>query len=290
MFPASFKADISGIPVYDQQKVPDCVENAITFVKKYHLLKNYNLSLDLSRRFLATWTVLKDGTPLEEGTSVENALYEAHKRGICESRFLADDHSLDTVTFSDPKNLTAAANDNGVTHTIESYAFATDRSDNGLKNAIYQNGVIVVGAVINQNWWTKVTGEVSWRKEDILPIRPPATHDRNIDTTLSGHCFVLYGYDEQYFYFRNSFSDQWGDAGDGYFKVDELPFVYEAATIIDITPEQVQAIKDDIQATQKVVAQINPATVDGQVELGLVAKLLGIFSSFIAKLLGGGAD
>ncbi len=289
-FPASYKADISTLGVFDQSKIPDCVENAITFVKKYHIKRDYNLLLDLSRRFLAIWTVVKDGFPLDEGTSVENALYEAHKRGICESVFLADNHDLDINTFASRSALTDAANANGTTHTIASYAFVTDRSVNGLKNAIYQNGVIVVGAIINQNWWTKSTGEVSWRKEDLLPIRPPKTRDPKVDTSVSGHCFVVYGYDEQYFYFRNSFGVEWADNGDGYFKVDEVPFIYEAATIVDISPEKIQELKSDVAAVSDAVSHVDPSTVDGQKQLGLIALATQLISRFIAKLLGGGGN
>lgn len=287
-FPVSYKTDISALGVYDQSKIPDCVENAITFVKRYHIKRDYNLTIDLSRRFLATWTVIKDGFPLDEGTSIENALYEAHKRGICESSYLADNHELDIATFSSRSNLTDAANANGVTHTIDSYAFVSDHSVNGLKNAIFQNGVVLVGAIINQNWWTKSTGEVSWRKEDILPIRPPKTRDPKIDSTLSGHCFVLYGYDDQYFYFVNSFSSAWADNGLGYFKVDEVPFIYEAATVIDISPEKIQILKNEIQAAQQQLQNINPTTVDGQKQLGLIARVFQVIGEYLSHIFDNG--
>ncbi len=283
-FPTSFKADISGVPVFDQQHIPDCVENAITFVKKYHTLKNYNLTPDLSRRFLATLTAQKDGFSLSEGTNVHNALYVAHNVGICESQYLTDDHALDVSTFSNPANITPAATTNAATHKIESYAFVTDLSSNGLKNAIYQNGVVVVGALINQNWWTSIKGVVSWFAGDILPIRPPLTKDPKIDPSLSGHCFVLYGYDEQYFYFVNSFGTDWSEKGLGYFGVNEVPFVYEAATIIDLTPEQIQAVKDDLAKVQVVLPTVNPNTIDGQLKLGFIAKILSLISQFLANL------
>lgn len=289
-FPPAYKTDISALGVYDQSKIPDCVENAVTFVKRYHIKRDYNLLIDLSRRFLAIWTVIKDGFPLDEGTSIQNALYEAHKRGICESSFLPDNHDLDIATFSNQKNLTDAANVNGTTHTISSYAFVTDLTSNGLKNAIFQNGLIVVGAIINQNWWTKSTGEVSWRKEDLLPIRPPKTRDPKIDPSISGHCFVLYGYDEENFYFINSFGVEWADKGTGYFKVDEVPFIYEAATIVDISPEKIQELKTIVSTVSDQISHVDPSTIDGQKQLGLIAKLLQIISRFIAKLSGGGSN
>ncbi len=285
-FPPSYKTDISALGIYDQSKIPDCVENAITFVKKYHTYKNYNLVPDLSRRFLAALTAQKDGFPLSEGTNIHNALDVAHNAGICESKHFIDDHELDIDTFAKVSLISQEAYDNAKTHKIDSYAFVTDLTANGLKNAIYQNGVVVVGALINQNWWTKASGVVSWLAQDILPIRPPTTKDTHIDPSLSGHCFVLYGYDEQYFYFINSFSGNWGLGGIGYFGVNELPFIYEAATVVDLTPAQIQSLKDDIQAANHAITSVDPSTVDGQAELGFIAKILALISQFLANLLG----
>lgn len=285
-FPTSFKADIAAVPVFHQEQIPDCVENAITFVKKYHTFKNYNLVPDLSRRFLAALTAQKDVFPLSAGTNVHNALDIAHNVGICESQHFTDDHDLDIDTFAKVSLIPQAAYDNAKEHKIASYAFVTDLTANGLKNAIHQNGVVVVGALINQNWWTKASGVVSWLASDLLPIRPPTTKDSRIDPSLSGHCFVLYGYDEQYFYFLNSFGTEWADKGLGYFGVNEVPFIYEAATIIDLTAEQIQELKDDIQATAKVVATVDPSTIDGQRKLGLAALIAEAIARFLAKLLG----
>lgn len=287
-FPASYKTDISMIPVFDQKKIPDCVENSITFVKKYHESKSVSPAPDLSRRFLATWTVIRDGFPISEGTSVQNALYEAHKRGICESQFLADDHTLDEKTFTDSVKLTPLANANGVKHTIENYAFLSDTSANGLKNAIYQNGLVVVGALINQNWWTDANGNVSWDAKDILPIRPPTTKDASVDTTLSGHAFVLYGYDETYFYFVNSFSTDWGQGGKGYFGVNEVPFIYEAATIVDLSPQTVQAITQQTQQAIKIEQQIKPTDTNYHQEQGLLAQIFQVILQEIKDALGWG--
>ncbi len=289
-FPPSYKTDISGVPVYDQMEVPDCVENTLTFIKRYHILKNYKLSLDLSRRFLTIWTVIRDGFSLDKGTSIENAMYEAHKRGICESSFLSDNHQLDVPTFSSRSVLTDAAIANGLTHTIASYAFVTDLSANGLKNAIYQNGVVAVGAIINQNWWTDIHGTVTWDKAAILPIRPPKTKDPAVDPSVSGHCFVLYGYDETQFFFVNSFGTSWAEAGCGYFGADFLPYVYEAAVLVDLSPEAVQTLKSDLSATQDAITKIDPTTPEGQQELGLVGKVIQLLTSLLSQIFDSGRN
>jgi hypothetical protein len=281
-FPPSYKTDISAIPVFMQSKVPDCVENAVTFVKKYHEYKTKGAVTDLSRRFLAIITVQRDGFPLDDGTNLQNALYEAHSTGICESQYLADDHSLPTATFASTSFLTNNAYANATMHKIASYAFLSDKSVNGLKNAIYQNGVVVVGAIINQNWWTAKDSSVSWNALDILPIRPPTTRDPKVDPTLSGHAFVLYGYDDQYFYFVNSFGPTWGEQGRGYFKVDEIPFIYEAATIIDLTAIQIQTLKQTQQEVQQVADVIETLPPNpNPVVLSALSQILILISNFI---------
>lgn len=287
-FPIAYKTDISAIPIFDQDKIPDCVENAVTFVKKYHDYKATGTVPDYARRFLAALTVKKDGFPIDNGTNIQNALSIAHDEtngGICESSFFSDDHTLDTRTFSDYVLIPQAAYRNATTHTIKSYAFLQDLSVNGLKNAIYQNGLVVVGALINQNWWTDVRGNVTWDKGAILPIRPPKTKDPKVDTTLSGHCFVLFGYDDQYIYFVNSFSSEWGDKGIGYFAVDEVPFIYEAAPIVDLTAEQIAALKQSSDALQQAeqVLQQNPSTA----EVTLVGRLIAVITVILKSVFGG---
>lgn len=251
-FPPAYKTDISALPIFNQQKLSDCVENGITYIKKYHEFNTTGHVLDLSRRSLVIPTVQMDGFPLSEGTSIQNALYQGHKKGISETSYILDDHNLPEYVFVNSVVLTPAAQANALTHTIYSYAFVSDLSVNSLKNAIHQNGLVAVGATINQNWWTNKSGTVTWSASEILPIRPPLTHDPKIDPSLSGHLFVLYGYDEQYFYFVNSFGDTWGEKGTGYFKVDEVPFIYEAAAIVDLSLIQIQAIKNAQTATNDV--------------------------------------
>lgn len=281
-FPVSYKTDISPIGVFMQEKLSDCVENGITFVKKYHEYKNTGKTLDLSRRSLVIPTVQMDGFPLDDGTNIQNALSIAHKRGIAESVYINDNHQVDEATFVNPAVMTTSVVANALTHTIGNYAFVTDLTANGLKNAIYQNGVVVIAALINQNWWTDVQGNVTWEKDKILPIRPPITHDPKVDSSLSGHVVVLYGYDDTYFYGVNSFSSDWGDRGYFYFKVDELPFIFEAATIVDLTPMQVQTLKQTQQEVQQIATVVNSLPKNpNPVAVSVLSEALTLISNFI---------
>ncbi len=277
-FPDSYKTDLGLLGVYMQGKISDCVENGITLVKRYYDFKSNGAVVDLSRRFLAILTAQADGFPLSEGTSLEVALNIAKKQGICESSYLTDDHTLDVQVFADPKTINPAATTNALTHVIATYAFVGDKSFNGLKNAIYQNGVVILALKLDKSWWTSHSGLTSWGAPDILPLRIPTDL-----ASTSGHIVVAYAYDKDFIYVRNSFGPSWGQEGHGWFGPEYIPYIYEAATIVDFTPEQVAKVKqaNQIVDTVDILKQVEtPANQNLIMQLinQLFAKLASIFS------------
>lgn len=270
-FPVSYKTDLSAIPVFQQWQLPDCVENAITFLKEYHEYLKTKIVPSLSRRSLAIPTVAADGFPFSEGTNVQNALKVAKAKGICEVQYLVDDHTLDENTFISAV-LSPEAIQNAVTHEISNYAFLSDLSANGLKNAIYQNGLVVIGIDVDKNWWTATDGTISWAAADVLPIRPV-----NDPATKSGHAIVLYAYDDTYFYFMNSWSIGWGDNGHGWFGINDLPNIYEAAVVVDLTAAQIQAQ----QVTQ--VDVVNAIQQENNNPSAFEAKLASLLEWFVEQ-------
>lgn len=295
-FPSEYKTDISAMWVYMQAKIPDCVENGVTYLKVFHWLKSHNVLVDLCRRFLAAFTVKADGVPFENGTSLQVALQVQHNIGICETQYFPDDHqpgnsTPDLSTFTNIALIPLTAIDNAKNYTNVSYAFLSDKSANGLKNAIYQNGIILIGIKIDQNWWTDISRNVTWDKDKILPIRPPKSADPTVDPTISGHCIALFGYDENLFYFVNWWSGEWGDNGIGYFGVNDLPFVYEAATVLDLTDEQIAqqksitVVQDQVQQVTEDVNKINPQDPNAPQEEGLVEKVVEAIEEELKDLI-----
>lgn len=275
-YPPEYKSDLSALGVYNQEQIPDCVENAITLAHRYYLNKNGTL-LNLCRRFLAILTVKDDGFSISAGTNVQNALKRAKNTGVCETTYLADDHSLDEVSFSALSFITQDALNNAATHKLTNYAFVTDVSEQGLKSAIYQHGVVVVGLKLDKNWWTAPNGAISWAAQDLFTnkscLRLPTDA-----ASISGHAVVLYGYEPGRFIGQNSFSTEWGDNGMFYLGLDYLPFIYEIATLVDLTPQQLQAVQivDTIDQLQKVETPQSRSVIE-QIISSLWAMFLTLF-------------
>ena len=121
-----------------------------------------------------------------------------------------------------------------------------DLSFDGIKKAIYENGLVLLGVHVGNEWWTAPNGNSSWQEADILPLRPPKVR-------ISGHAILAYGYDENYIYFRNSFGSTWGREGDGYFGANYASQVYEGWIFKDLAPEVVAEMKRKIGILQKIL-------------------------------------
>lgn len=217
--------------IFMQYQQPDCVENSVTWAKKFLDWRLGNPIPSLSRRSLVIPTVIADGVPYSNGTNVEIAIAQAGIVGIAETKYLADDHTLPLDIFSSPPVPPDAAL-NATTHKISgNFAMLSDLSVNGLKNAIFQNGFVIIAMDVNARMWTNAEGAITWNWEQILPLSLPSAEF----PVVSGHCVVIYAYDEQYFYFFNWWSSEWGYNGRGWFGYDYVSQISEAAVVSDFT-------------------------------------------------------
>lgn len=282
-FPTTYKTDTSVIPRLYQGDRAACVEHAVAKAIMYKEFKQTGKVTLLSPRFLAALTVKMDGFPLSQGTSLLNALKIAQKDGICEEQYFPNDVTLSDADYCDLTKISPEAYTNALTHKIDSYAFLSDLSANGLHNAIYQNGILIVGMKICSSWWTSLKGVVSWLAADILPLRPPVKND----PTTSGHAFLLNGYDETFDYLDNEWGNDWASQGFAWYGANDRPYIYEAVTLVTLTPEQkIQAQSVTIAIDGLVQAENMPGTTNiGRMAINMVIKALGWFFAdiFAAK-------
>jgi hypothetical protein len=127
--------------------------------------------------------------------------------------------------YSDINTVMPAMRNDAKPYGLKSYAFTDNPTWYQLKQAIYQNRAVIVLVKCGDGWWTARDGRPSWAAADVLPLR--------LGTFDDNHFVALWGYDQNHIYFRNSWSAEWGRAGDGYFDQSYMPNVLELGTAID---------------------------------------------------------
>lgn len=189
-------------------------------------LKDLSLGGRYSPRF--TWADIKtfDGFPIESGTDMRSIFKSITKRGVLDFPLLGNDVYLTMDVYAHPL-ITHHMNSEAAKKSGQGYGFIADLSFDGLKQFIDDHGPTIVLLRIGKEWWTAANGTSSWKESDVLPVRPPAQ-------IVSGHFVVAHSYDEQYIYFVNHWSDQWGRKGHGYFGKEYMPFVNDAGALFPL--------------------------------------------------------
>lgn len=218
-------------PIYYQKQQPACGAHSGAWFKA--LLDSYESKpRDYTPRF--TWMDIKsfDGIPVSDGTDMRSIFKSLSKTGALDFALLGNDSSLSQAAYADSSLITTAMKDNAQPHIIKTYAFETNITFESLKRAIYLNKAVIVRIEVGDNWYTNKKGVTSWKESDILPLRKPTSIE-------SGHFIVLHSYDENYIYFANSWSTDWGRKGHGYFDKSYMPWVTNAGTAVDMLDSEV---------------------------------------------------
>jgi len=245
--PDEYFTGISKLKIRNQNGQPSCVSEAtckMLELMEFWETKSYKI---LSPRFLYALAKEHDGLQNQEGTYYRQCLKEASEYGICKEVLFKSDVELPKDTYKDFDYISEEAKSEAEHRKIKSYARVDDTSFEGLKQAIYQNKVIVLGLRYSSAWVRNKLGEYSYKESDILPLR--------VGQWISGHAVLAYGYDKDYIYFLNSFGENWGRNGIGYFGKDYLiagGFV-EAWTAIDLPNNVIENLKEQITLLQKIV-------------------------------------
>lgn len=234
--PAVFRPDYSFLPTYHQHKQPSCIGHAVAWMINFYEWDERQSKELLSPRFIYALAKRDDGIPYEDGTYYRIGLKEVKNHGVCDESFFPNNTDLDRATYNDYKLIDVNAFADAEGRMIKAYAEVDNLSFDGLKQAIYQNKVVLLALQVDENMYQDRFGNVTWEENKILPLRLPASVD-------SGHAVVGIGYDEDHIYFKNSWGTTWGQKGDGYFKSNYVPYIQEAWTAVDLTEEQIAQIK-----------------------------------------------
>lgn len=207
-------------PIEMQGKQPACGAHAGAY------LKDQQDNTRLSPAYL--WKKIKqiDGFPAEDGTDMLSIMKALKASGDCSFDLLGNDVSVDLNTYKDPSAITQEMDTDAQNHRISTYAFNWNPSFDELKRAIYEHGPVIMLLRVGSEWWTDKNGNGSWQEKDILPLRAN-------NPITSGHFVVATGYDKDYIYFVNEWSENWGRNGYGYFGEDYMYRCVEIGTAVD---------------------------------------------------------
>ena len=187
--PASYKTDISFIPVLNQKGLGACVGHAHAVIHIYNEYKENKIIKNLSPRYIYALAKKLDGLT-QEGTYPRIAC-KVQQNGCATENTVPNNTDLshaDYINITETLQIKADA----APYLIKGYVDVTNNKEL-LKQAIYQNGVVAISiSVGNFN----------------NPIKKG---------NIGLHRVVAYGYDGDRFFFRNSWGKEWGDNGNGYF-------------------------------------------------------------------------
>ena len=231
--PDSYEVDVKDIPIWNQRKLGACVGHAGAKYKQELDKEDTKTVIPLSARFLYSICKAQDGCP-GEGTYPRVSMAALMDYGCATEATIVNDTTLDHETYVYNRqiaNIPMAAIEEAKKYKISSYA-AVDISKNGIKSAVFQAFGCSMLVRVGNEWYTDTEGNITWDASKILPVRPP-------NPITSGHQIYVYKYEtvgnDLKVYFINSWSDQWGLAGKGWFWLSQyLPFIDEAWTAIDI--------------------------------------------------------
>lgn len=234
--PETYFLDIANLPVWHQHKIGACVGHAWGKSQQYCEYAETGKVIPLSARFLYAVSKCLDGAP-EEGTYPRLTAKVLKDYGCATEATVPNDTLLDHETYVYNRDITKIpkdAFDEAKQYGINGYAFAK-LTEQGIKEAIYYAGLkrqgVVMLLLLGDSFWTDINGNVTWAKDAILPIRPPAN-------VVSGHEVYPIGFEQVgerlKIWFLNSWSKDWGDNGKGWFWYDEYKdFIQEVMTSID---------------------------------------------------------
>ena len=191
------------LTILNQGQTPHCVGFSSAAIKQEKELRER-----ISKVFDGDWIYARckelDGLPNMPGTYLRIAMKVLQKTG------------------AKPKD---GLESEAIKYRIGGYAKVDDVSFEGLKKAIYVNGILIAGFTgSNQGWQTAY-------------IRPPKTGE-----TTWGHAIALIGYNKDYIIGQNSWGENWGDKGLFYIPKDYLPF--ESWAILSDYPTQALEFKE----------------------------------------------
>lgn len=228
--PSKHITDISMIPVLDQGPLGTCVAHAMATVKMYQEYKETGVVPKFSRRFL--YSIARTYSPY----GPDMGLFPRDGAKVVQGVGMLEPDTIDDNTL--PHNLyiqfvPTAEQKTGAGKWKAGYTSIDNGDLQTIKAAIVREGVVTISLAFQGSKWSSRTGKVS-----------------AVDGKLDGlHYITLYGYEDDgndtIFYFRNSWSKDWGKKGNGQFNwSDYRTRSYDAIAFADVPNDLIEKAKN----------------------------------------------
>lgn len=215
-YPLTSETHIDMLHVEHQRKVGACTACLKSYIEYLYFIKTGRY-VRLSMAFLYIVTKLYVDRNFTEGSSLRSALKAAQKYGVCTEETFPSDFTLTHDQFLS-QTIPAKAWTEALGYRIGGYvSIPVEKSL--ICAALDKYGLLYARYEVGEEWYTAKDGRISWRREDVLPLRRPKS-------VISGHAIILNGYDlsdKTKTMGRNTWSDQWADRGNFFTYHEDYP-------------------------------------------------------------------
>lgn len=260
--PKQYFTDLSFIPCFDQKQLGACVGHAHATVHIYQNHKETGQMAKLSPRYLYALAKKVDGIPTQQGTFPAVVAKISKDKGCASENVVLNDTKLSHVAYINIEE-TEEMKANAYPFRSGGYAeVGTDKES--IKQAIFQNNVIL-GTISVGNY----TSPIKKGDQGLHRIVFCGYGYKGIE--FKDGKIVPFGIKSNRIFFYNSWSDQWGEKGFGYFDLEDQK-LYDLEAQIDIPNELLEKARalptlrltrynsDKFQTLGEAVASMNGKT------------------------------
>ena len=223
LYPASYDADFSKIPVGMQHQIGICTAEAVCSLIEH--FRGDGVVLSRKFTYLVGKTLIDKN--LVEGSSIKSMLHGAYKYGT-QPISVVPDNVTENTTYVDFVKFDVTPYLNTATK-LPGYISVPVDYDSYAAGMVKYKG-LAVRYTCGATWYSDSKGN-TWDPKRIFPLLPPKP-------VISGHAIVARGYDftnKHKNTIRNSWSKLWGNNGDGWSYMDDYGPT-EAWAILPATP------------------------------------------------------
>jgi len=231
--PKQYLTDLSNISCFDQKKLGACVGHAHATMHIFQNFKETGKIIKLSPRYLYAMAKKVDGIQNQEGTYPEVVSKISKEKGCATEDTVLNDTKL---SHSDYINITETEAIKSDAYPYRSGGYAeVANSIEGLYQAIYQNGA-VLGTISVGNYSSPIKkGEDGLHRVIFCGYGYRTLKFKNGKLVGSGN-------KKGRIFFYNSWSNDWGEEGFGYFDFSSQS-LYDLEAQIDIPNELLEQVR-----------------------------------------------